>query len=49
MWIDVLWFIFYLGMKLNTVGGLLTVCAQEGGGGYMREREKKRNVDSRLR
>lgn len=29
MWIDVLWFIFYLGMKLNTVGGLLTVCAQE--------------------
>ena len=46
MWIEVLWFKFYLGMKLNTVRGLLTVCAQENWGGYMRV--KKRNVD-RLR
>lgn len=26
-------------MKLNTVRGLLTVCAQENGGGYMREKK----------
>lgn len=26
-------------MKLNAVRGLLTVCAQENGGGYMREKK----------
>lgn len=26
-------------MKLNTVRGLLTVCAQENGGGYMRKKK----------
>lgn len=39
LWIEVLWFKFYLGMKLNTVRGLLTVCAQENGGGCMRKKK----------
>ena len=41
MWIEVLWFKFYLGMKLYTVRGLLIVCAQENGGGYMRGKKKE--------